>query len=294
MSAVKTSSYRAKVLYALCAADDTKPNYNLRGLESAAVYAIDQDGLRAVVSDTLSTRLRPERRNITAHQAVLHSLTEKGTVLPMRFGIIARNAEAIQKLLAANQEEIKEHFERLNGRVEMGLRVAWDVSNIYEYFVALHPVLSETRDEIWVKNANNKNLRDEKIRLGNIYEALRTADRKESTEKVKEVLFDYCEDIIENPVKKEKDVMNLACLVERERLDEFARGVFEASKLFSNVYLFDYTGPWAPHNFVTLDLHAPTSKKKVATDSSDSDDLDDLDDSDDSDDDSDDESVQPD
>lgn len=265
MSAVKTSSYRAKVLYALCTADDSKPNYNLRGLESAAVYAIDQDGLRAVVSDTLSTRLRPERRNITAHQAVLHALTEEGTVLPMRFGVIARNAEAVQKLLAANQQDIKEHFTRLNGRVEMGLRVSWDVSNIYEYFVARHPILSETRDEIWSNNPSTKNQRDEKIRLGNLYEALRTADRKESTEKVKEVLFDYCEDIIENPLKKEKDVMNLACLVERQRLDEFARGVFEASKLFDNVYLFDYTGPWAPHNFVTLDLHAPTAKKKATT-----------------------------
>jgi len=65
---IKKSDYRAKVLYALCAADDASPNYNLRGLESSSVYAIDQDGLRAIVSDTMSTRLRPERRNITAHQ----------------------------------------------------------------------------------------------------------------------------------------------------------------------------------------------------------------------------------
>jgi hypothetical protein len=237
----------------------------IRGLESAPVYAIDQNGLRAVVSDTLSTRLRPERRNITAHQAVLHVLTEENTVLPMRFGVIARNAEAVQNLLIANQKTIREHFERLNGRVEMGLRVSWDVANIYEYFVAVHPILSETRDEIWNKNPNDNSLRDEKIRLGNLYESLRSVDRKESTEKVKDVLFDYCEDIIENPVKKEKDVMNLACLVERQRLDEFAKGVFQASKLFDNVYLFDYTGPWAPHNFVTLDLHAPIAKKKALT-----------------------------
>ena len=263
MTIAKTRSSQAKVLYALCASDDSKPSYKIQGLESAPVYAIDQNGLRAVVSDTLSSRLRPDRRNITAHQAVLHSLTEDKTVLPMRFGVIARNAEAVHNLLSANQKTIREHFERLNGRVEMGLRVSWDVANIYEYFVALHPVLSETRDEIWNRNPNDRSSREEKIRLGNLYESLRSADRKESTEKVKEVLYDYCEDIIETPIKREKDVMNLACLVERERLDEFAKGVFQASKLFDNVYLFDYTGPWAPHNFVTLDLHAPTVKKKT-------------------------------
>lgn len=271
MSAVKYSDYRAKVLYALCAADDSTPDYKVRGLESAAVYAIDQAGLRAIVSDTLSTKLRPERRNITAHQAVLSTLTKQGTVLPMRFGIIARNAESVRNLLISNQKSIQEHFERLNGRVEMGLRVSWDVSNIYEYFVALHPVLSESRDEIWGKNPTANSRRDEKIRLGNLYESLRTADRKESMEKVKEVLFDYCEDIIENPVKKEKEVMNLACLVKRDRLDEFANGVFQASKGFDNVYLFDYTGPWAPHNFITLDLHAPTKKKATANENIDAD-----------------------
>jgi hypothetical protein len=265
VSTDKSRSSRAKVLYALCTSDGSKPSYNIHGLESAPVYAIDQNGLRAVVSDTLSTRLRPDRRNITAHQAVLHALTEDHTVLPMRFGIIARSAEAVQSLLAVNQKTIREHFERLNGRVEMGLRVSWEVANIYEYYVASHPILKEARDEIWDRNANVGDLRDEKIRLGNLYQSLRTADRKEFTEKVKEVLFDYCEDIIENPVKREKDVMNLACLVERERLDEFARGVFEASKLFDNIYLFDYTGPWAPHNFVTLDLHAPAAKKKALT-----------------------------
>jgi hypothetical protein len=262
---VANKQHRGKVLYALCAADDSAPKYSVRGLEAAPIYAIDQNGLRAVVSDTLSTRLRPERRNISAHQAVLHALTTEGTVLPMRFGVLARNAEAVQKLLAANKKSINEHFERLNGRVEMGLRVAWDVANIYEYFVEQHSVLSEARDAIWDKYNPSNARREEKIQLGNLYESLRSADRKQATDTVKEIMADYCEDIIENPVKKEKDVMNLACLVERDSLEDFAKGVFEASKAFDNSYVFDYTGPWAPHNFITLDLHAPSAKTKSKT-----------------------------
>ena len=261
MNAIKTNSGRPKVIYALGAVDGEAPVYKVKGLEAAAVYAIDNEGLRAIVSDTLSPRVRPERRNITAHQAVLHYLMEQGTVLPMRFGVIARNAEAVRKLLETNKKSIKEHVVSLKDMVEMGLRVSWDTSNIYEYFVATHPVLREARDDVYSKADNIQ--RDQKVELGRLYESLREADRKESTEKVREVLIDYCEDIVQNPVKKEKDVMNLACLVERSRMDEFAKGVFQASKLFDNVYLFDYTGPWAPHHFVTLDLQAPTSKTKI-------------------------------
>jgi hypothetical protein len=44
--------------------------------------------------------------------------------------------------------------------------------------------------------------------------------------------------------------MNLACLVRREAQEEFSAGVFAAAKLFDNNFAFDYSGPWAPHNFV--------------------------------------------
>jgi hypothetical protein len=256
--------HRGKILYALCRADDTPLNHNVRGLESSPIYAIDQSGIRAIVSDTLSVRLRPDRSNISAHQTVLKSLTTDTTVLPMRFGVLARDAGAVEKLLATNVVSINEHFERLNGRVEMGLRVSWDVTNIYEHFVNLHPTLAAGRDQIWSQHSGSSARREEKIQLGNMYEALRTSDRQSAAEKVKDILVDYCEDIVENPLKREKDVINFACLIERTKLDEFVSGVFEASKAFDNSYIFDYTGPWAPHNFIDLDLHAPTKNKKAS------------------------------
>jgi len=262
---VDRKKHRSKILYALCTADDMQPNYTVRGLESAPVYAIDQCGIRAIVSDTLSARLRPNRSNISAHQKVLKSLTADTTVLPMRFGVLARDATAVERLLATNMESINEHFERLNGRVEMGLRVSWDVTNIYEHFVTLHPTLAAGRDKIWRQHSGSSARREEKIQLGNMYEALRTADRQAAAETVKDILFDYCDDIVENRVNREKDVINLACLIERSKLDEFVRGVFEASKAFDNSYIFDYTGPWAPHNFIELDLHAPAKKQKTST-----------------------------
>jgi hypothetical protein len=46
--------------------------------------------------------------------------------------------------------------------------------------------------------------------------------------------------------------MNLACLVEKQALKEFEAGVFEAAQIFDNNFSFNYSGPWAPHNFVTI------------------------------------------
>jgi hypothetical protein len=261
MSAIKTNQQRAKIIYGICIATTPAPSLAVRGLEGGPVYSVDADGLRALVSDTTSLRVRPERRNIKAHQSVLDAAMNEATVLPMRFGVIAKNGDAVRGLLAANQNAINEQLERVDGRMEMGLRVSWDVANIYEYFVANHPMLREERDEVWAQGARGN--RDRKIDLGRLYESLRSEERSSSTGKVKEVLLDgYCEEIVENPLKRENDVMNLACLIDRQAIDQFEKGVFEASKRFDNIYLFDYTGPWAPHNFVTLDLKTPTRTKQ--------------------------------
>jgi hypothetical protein len=54
--------------------------------------------------------------------------------------------------------------------------------------------------------------------------------------------------------RNEREALNLACLVRREETAEFENAVFKAAKLFDNNFAFDYNGPWAPHNFVQIDL----------------------------------------
>ena len=56
------------------------------------------------------------------------------------------------------------------------------------------------------------------------------------------------------PRRNEREVMNLACLVKREAVPQFEAAVFEFAKQFDNNFALDYNGPWAPHNFVNVDL----------------------------------------
>ena len=64
-----------------------------------------------------------------------------------------------------------------------------------------------------------------------------------------------CFEIKRNPTKNEREVMNLACLVRRqESQTTFEAAIFEAAKLFDNNFTFDFNGPWAPHNFVDIEL----------------------------------------
>jgi hypothetical protein len=226
--------------------------YEALGLEGKDVYTITEGRLAAVVSGLSSAKIRPERANLRAHQAVLKHLIEDTTPLPMAFGTVAASPEAIHKILVKNRRTFDEQLARVAGKVEMGLRVTWDVPNIFEYFVNTHTELRLARDRLM--SARHEFSQEEKIELGRMFDRLLNEDREDHTSKMKHFLAPLCVEFKANPCRNEQEVINLACLVKRDAQEAFSAGVFAAANLFDNNFSFDYSGPWAPHNFVEIDL----------------------------------------
>jgi len=250
--AARTAAKSGKYLYAIVTAPGER-TYDLAGIDGAPVYGIANGHVAAVVSDVVHDKIRPERRHLAAQQAVLKGLLSRtGALLPMAFGIIADGPKAIQKILSRNHAAFLQQLQRVSGMVEMGLRVSLDVPNIFEYVVNTHPALRAARDRILGSNRNPS--QDDKIELGRLFEHLLNEDREAFTAQVEEILSGYCREIKRNKCRDESQVMSLACLVPRDAQDRFEEGIFAAAKLFDNNFTFDYNGPWAPHNFVDLNL----------------------------------------
>ncbi len=222
------------------------------GLDGGTVHAMTNGRVSAVVSD-LPDRIRPERRQIAAHEGVLKRLmAETEAVLPVAFGVVADGSDAIQRILSHNQKPFLEQLRHVTGRAEMGLRVTWDVPNIFEHFIQTHPELRIMRDRYF--GGHREPTQDDKIELGRLFDRVLMEDRESHTERVVEVLNPACVEIKRNKPRTEREAVSLACLVRREGQSKFEAAVFESAKLFDNSYAFDYNGPWAPHNFVDLKL----------------------------------------
>ncbi|MGC8658866.1 MAG: GvpL/GvpF family gas vesicle protein [Desulfomonilaceae bacterium] len=222
------------------------------GINGAKVYTISVGDAAAVVSDAPVGKIRPERRNFAAHQAVLKTLVDQGDLLPMSFGNISSNGMAVKDFLAKNNSSITRALKRVSGKVEMGLRVNLDVPNIFEYLVRTHDELRIARDELL--RPNREPSQDEKIELGRLFHNILESSRDQSVESVTKSLAPYCCEIKRNKCRDEREVMNLACLIERDAVEKFEDGVFKAASLFDDNFAFDYNGPWAPHNFVDLEI----------------------------------------
>lgn len=228
------------------------PTCACEGMDGQGISNIAEGRLAAVVSGLGRPRIRPERRNLAIHQEVLKELLAGTTPLPMSFGIVADNPEEVRQILRHNKRMFLEQLEHVAGKVEMGLRVTWDVPNIFEYFITTHPELRAARDRIL--GGDRPSTHEEKIELGRTFDWLLGEDRENFTAQVERILAPGCSGIQANKCRNEREVMNLACLVRRQDQEGFANAVFQAARMFDNNFAFDYNGPWAPHNFVEISL----------------------------------------
>ncbi|GAA1909272.1 GvpL/GvpF family gas vesicle protein [Streptomyces sodiiphilus] len=92
------------------------------GSPPAPLRPLPAGRLSAVVSSA-PAGLRARRRDLMAHQETLLALAEDGPVLPMRFGMVSPDEETVVRRLSEEEEQHLEALERLDGQLEMNLKV---------------------------------------------------------------------------------------------------------------------------------------------------------------------------
>src|SRR4051812_29651388 len=125
-----------RYLYGLIRARDDM-EFGCIGLEHdgkpGRVYTVRVDSVAAVVSDLSScAKLRPLRKNLDPHHNVIRQVMKTMTIVPMTFGHVAKTEAEITKALRRNRDDIRAQLDQVDGKVEMDLKVKWDVDNIFE------------------------------------------------------------------------------------------------------------------------------------------------------------------
>lgn len=91
------------------------------GSPAAALRSIRAGQVAAVVSEA-PPKLRARRRDLLAHQDLLMRLSERGPVLPMRFGMVATDDELVRGQLAAREVDHLTALEHLSDGVEVNVK----------------------------------------------------------------------------------------------------------------------------------------------------------------------------
>ncbi|MCZ7664878.1 MAG: GvpL/GvpF family gas vesicle protein [Thermoleophilia bacterium] len=218
------------------------------------VYTVHNAELAAVVSDSPIVRYEARRRNLMAHTRVLEEVMRDFTVLPVRFGTIAPDAEVIaQKLLARRHDELVSLLREMDGRVELGLKAFWHDDALFQEIVDETPPIRALRDSLIGRSAEETHF--ERMRLGEMVETAMERKREKDAELILSRLRPLAHRVEILKTITERMVVNAALLVDKSvepAMDEAVQGL-DAD--LGHRLMFKYVGSVPPYNFVNIVVH---------------------------------------
>lgn len=200
--------------------------------------------LAAVVSDA-PEGLRPKRRDLLAHQNVLAETGAGGCVLPMRFGSVATDDDAVTQVLGERAEHYAERLRELDGKVEYNIKA----THVEE--AVLHLVMAENEQVRSLAEANRRSgggSYDDKIRLGEMVAAAVQAKEAEDAGGVQGLLGPAAAAVSAGP-ESTGWLLNVSYLVPRDTAEEFLATVEQVRKSHPHLDL-RINGPLPPYSFV--------------------------------------------
>ncbi|NJQ01338.1 GvpL/GvpF family gas vesicle protein [Streptomyces zingiberis] len=208
------------------------------------VRALRAGGLAAVVSDC-PEQLRPKRRDLLAHQHVLAEAGADGAVLPLRFGSLSADDDAVLAVLTDHAEHYRSQLGELDGRVEYNVKAAHREDDV------LRLVVSEN-DEIRALNEANRaaggGSHQDKLRLGEMVAGAVRAREEQDAKILRDALGSAADRQAPGP-ESAGWLLNLSFLMGRDTAAPFVESVEELRRAHPHVDL-QVTGPLPPYSFV--------------------------------------------
>jgi hypothetical protein len=217
------------------------------GIDAQPLRIIVAQAVAAVVSDIPGGELSFGREALTSHSDVLESVLEATTVLPMRFGVVMDDDDAVrEQLLEPHLAELLAQLQRLSGRVELTLRATYEEAPLLREIVAEEPQIREFQ-------AASRGTYLDQIRLGEMIAAAVEQRRRRDADQIMQLLVPLAEDFQLSEPQHERMALSASFLLPREKMARFDAAVDEVGRRQQDRMRLRYTGPLPPHSFVTLE-----------------------------------------
>lgn len=244
-----------RYVYAVCRPFGTPLQAQLTGVGGDPPRLLAHHGLVAVVShvpeaDFGEAPLRTHLEDLDwltavarAHQGVIDALTTVTTPLPLRLATVFRDDSGVRTMMQAREEGFLRTLDRLEGRVEWGVKVYLEAEPAPEPSAAPAPKPASGRDY----------LRQRRMRTKSQDELWQRAESFAT--RLHETLSASAEDARlhapQNPAlsgASGRNVLNAAYLVPRAKSEEFVERVDRTKDGVPGIRV-ELTGPWAAYSF---------------------------------------------
>jgi hypothetical protein len=239
----------AQYVYGIVEPDAPAPRG--KGIRGARVGLVAGADAAALVSHMDESAVRLGREEVLVHARVLERALGRGTVLPMRFGVVMSGPDEVRdRLLDEHAAELREQLTELAGKVEIRIRASYQEDSLLREVLREHPEIAELRAAM--RGRSDDATYYDRIRLGEMVAAAVERRRERDAQAIVEALSVVSVAVAPGRAEHERVAVQASFLVERARLSEFDEIVEEVAAGFAGWLRFKYTGPLPAHSFVQL------------------------------------------
>jgi len=219
------------------------------------VLTIGYNDLSMVVSNHLMTKFVVDRQNMLAHEKVIEDvMKEFDSVLPVRFGTIASDADEIRNLLDRRYRELKNALRDMDHKVELGVKGIWkNMDIIFKEIVERNKEIKELKEKI--QNEVSKKNIQAKMEIGKMVEEALQEKKEKEAQDIVDVLRRTFVDYRLTKTISDEMFMNAAFLVDKGREKEFDNIMDDLNQEYGDRIKFMYAGPLPPYNFVSITIY---------------------------------------
>ena len=257
-----------KIIYLYCVAEK-EPDLSEAKKLSKDIYSIQICSFFAVLGlvaekDFGDSFLHDNIQNLewltkfaTKHEKIIEAVMLKGAnVIPFKFATLFYNQNNLESSLTQQKMSLTENFRKLIDKEEWGLKVFCNTDCLLKEITKTNKKLEQFDNEI-----NNSKPGKAYILNKKRQELLKEILNQEINNK-KIYYFNKLKDLsVENKVnknqpkelsgKKEEMILNAVFLVPKSKITEFIDQILNY-KAKNGSFIFEYSGPWPPYNFVSF------------------------------------------
>jgi gas vesicle protein GvpL/GvpF len=221
------------------------------GVDGGRVELLEHGGLAALASEVVMVPVKANRRNLRAHSQVLQEVVAERCVLPMQFGVVMPDRDAVrEELLGLHAERLHAQVDALEPYVELDVRVLCPEDAVLRRVVSERPEIADLRAGLAGRPAEATYY--ERIRLGELVAQAIAQERDAIAARVVERLETLAVATEAAEPLHQQMLANVAFLAPRDRLGEFDAAVEQLGRTLGADVRISYLGPLAPHRFVDL------------------------------------------
>jgi hypothetical protein len=229
---------------------DVEVTEGARGVADAEVQIVTKGDIAALVSEVPRDHPLGTPEDLRAHAQLLDGAAAQAPVLPLRFGAVVTDTDAVaEELLGEHHDEFRQALKQLEGKAEYIAKGRYIEEAVLGEILEENPEAAELRERI--RGQPEEVSRQDRIALGELINNAITRKREEHTAEIAETLQGVGVEVATRPATHELDAFQMGCLAETQRQGDLEEAVERIADQWKGYVQVQLLGPLAPWDFVT-------------------------------------------